>query len=106
MDEEILDFSLTKRANPVKLMYCKTHDVKFVSEPNHFDKLKSITITLRKNPLVRCSWNLLEKKLLIGRGSFSDVVLNDNLEEIPYFEPDMSDYNVLFNKIKTYVTFL
>ncbi len=68
--------------------------------------LAHATIAISVDPLIRVSWNFKKELLEIAHGTLEDIVRrNMELETIPFFVPDFSDYDGLIRKVKLYITF-
>lgn len=65
------------------------------------DKIISINVAVDLTWNIRAVWNIEERTLEIV--SFD---LGVSSTKLPFFEPDLKDYDGLINKVKTYLTFL
>lgn len=87
---------------------CRTrpdHQFQCIFDENAPD-LKSATVSISMNPLIRVAWRFDECTLSVARGSLEEIIRNNGQEEqLPFFEPDFSNYKKLINKLKLYVTF-
>lgn len=65
------------------------------------DEVTFLTILVSPKTMLKAGWSLTSKKFRVWRQQRNA----DSGIELPYFEPDLSDYNKLINKIKTYLVF-
>lgn len=58
------------------------------------------------NPLIKVSWDFVAKTVRVGHGTIDEMIKNNrDPEHLPYFEPDLSDFKQLIDKLKTYILF-
>lgn len=69
------------------------------------NSLHSVTVAISLNPLIRVAWYFKTREFLLATGTIEQVVANHSEVELPFFEPDFSDYDRLVAKVKTYVMF-
>ena len=82
-----------------------SHYFKCVSD-SQTNELQRVTIRISTSPLIKVSWNIEDKKIIVNKGTLQEALSNDGGEmQLPFFEPDFSDYNKLISKIKTYLIF-
>lgn len=66
------------------------------------DTVDLIGIMLNRDIQLRANWDFTRRQIKVHRGK-PDMKLNGL--EIPWFEPDLDDYDKLVDKIKKYVVF-
>lgn len=76
------------------------------------DEIFIISIIMSHNPFMKAIWNFTDKKLsVLGKRPMNNLAgktLTDIVAtriDLPYFIPDLSNWNILINKIKTYLVF-
>lgn len=74
------------------------HRVVILTAPGNDDEVRRITLKVKDGLLV--SWNLKDELCWLSKTM--DLELRQYL---PYFEPDLSDYQKLINKVKIYILF-
>lgn len=73
------------------------HSVFAASTVNDSDELDHLTISVVANPYIFAHWSFSNRTFRIDR-------FNDKIGlQLPFFEPDLSDYDKLLNKIKNYI---
>lgn len=72
------------------------HNIEFLIDEYNDQKVNQFSINL---PQLKVSWFTEEQKLTFTSS------LSKNENSLPYFEPDLSDYRKLINKLKTYLVF-
>lgn len=72
------------------------HKIEFIATLPNNDRVG--TIRLKINQYTMAVWNVEQKSFLIESDKASSV-------ELPYFEPNLSSYHKLMEKIKTYLVF-
>lgn len=88
---------------------CDKTDHKFGCRYNsNTDEIITVYIFIKEDLIM--AWNLRDKYMyqtdkMPGNFLRDQTLTIINKINIPYFEPDLSDYNKLIEKIKTYVTF-
>lgn len=70
------------------------HNIEFFLQSEVDNRVGRFTIILGK---LRVSWWLSEQRL--------QIIKDGKVEDLPFFEPDLSDYGKLINKLRTYLTF-
>jgi hypothetical protein len=79
------------------------HEFICITKKGNDDEVSAIGVTLNNDKRTKASWLLENQHLVIYQGeSFS---MSTNLLYIPWFEPNIEEYDKLVNKVKTYVTF-
>lgn len=66
------------------------------------DKIASIHIEIDPNTSKLVTWNFLSQSITLSNTRKNIV----NRNAIPWFEPDLSDYKALINKLRTYICFM
>lgn len=81
---------------------CDLHlNHKFKSyEYDKTNEIFAIEIEIDKESRVHALFQLTTKQIMIFKGR--KLVARDSLK-LPYFEPDLENYNKIINKIKTYI---
>lgn len=79
------------------------HDVICVTRSNDDDELQTLILTINTDSQLKAIWNFVNKTLIVTKGTVKKAVKEG--QRIPYFEPDLSDYKKVVEKIKTYITF-
>ena len=74
------------------------HYVSFVTGTNH-SKVEYFCIRFKYNPPITAMWNFVNNEITVHGGEQPGYVL------IPYFEPDIENYDKLINKIKMCLIF-
>lgn len=59
-------------------------------------------VELYSKDMIRVNWDFIRQTIFISKGPEYTVT---STRDLPYFEPDFSDYGKLIAKLKTYVTF-
>lgn len=109
-NEPLMNEYITFNREAVLRKHCKkspNHQFVMVASEDGKD-LRSITITLSMNPLVRAAWQFQKNKIEVLEGTLEEIIKfnrDDNPTIIPWFDPDFSDMNKLVKKLKMYVTF-
>jgi hypothetical protein len=75
-----------------------THNITFVSFNNQHDLVSYFYINYKSS---RFEWSYKSKELCF----YYPFILSKKETLLPWFEPDLSNYNKLINKVKTYLTF-
>jgi hypothetical protein len=87
------------------LKSCKKH-------PNHridavsddtTNEIYAISILINNNPTIWATWHFLDQEIRIH--NYSKTISKILGDALPWFEPDLSDYCKLINKIRTYILF-
>ncbi|MGI0059743.1 MAG: hypothetical protein ACREBJ_08230 [Nitrosotalea sp.] len=76
-----------------------THEISYFADVPTYEVYKA-TIRLNGEPIRYVTWIFTKKELFVMARSGKP-----NIMHLPYFEPDLTDYNKLVDKIKTYVVF-
>ena len=101
---------ITFNKEAVLRKHCKTspnHQFSVIASEDGKD-MRSITISLSMNPLVRAAWHFKKNQIEVLEGTLEEIIKNNRDENptiIPWFDPDFSDMNRLVKKLKMYVTF-
>lgn len=74
-----------------------THYIKFIALET--DDVFEIIIRISVNPMSYAKWVFTSKSLRVEMTSISTPLY------LPWFEPDLSNYNKLLQKLKTYMVF-
>lgn len=70
------------------------------------EKIVVIGMTLSRDKSIKVFWDLVRRKILVHRSESIVIPFPGNeVLEIPWFEPNIDEYDKLINKIKKYVTF-
>lgn len=84
------------------------HDILAVTPKNRDDILEKMHIAIRmgtaKRDRVYVDWNFEKEELKITEGWIGASFYEPNVI-IPYFEPDLSQYDKLIKKLRTYLIF-
>ena len=76
---------------------------KFVCMIGSTDIIETIGVELYNKTLVRVNWVFSTQQIIVTKGLLKNkqyTIIN-----LPYFEPDFSDYNKLIKKLRTYMVF-
>jgi hypothetical protein len=73
-------------------------------EINFHDTVRTIGITIGRKKQLKVSWLLFSKRLLVHRGDLKNLS-DEQIYDIPYIEPDFTNYSKLVSKLKTYIIF-
>jgi hypothetical protein len=76
-----------------------------VTSADDDDTLTGIGIVIDMKTQLRATWNLIDKHIIIHNNMNYRQSLENGVK-IPYFEPDLSNYKKIINKLKTYAVFL
>jgi hypothetical protein len=79
-----------------------SHNLKLLSNDDS-DEVSKISIKLSNNPATWATWHVLSRELRIH--NFTKTLSRILGDPLPYFEPDLTDYNKLVNKVKLYIIF-
>ncbi len=96
----------TDKGHFYEWLTCEKEHLKFSQVIVDSNKLDTFSITLSLNPLIRVAWLLSTKEVFIAKGDLNYIMNHNSNVNIPYIEPDFSNYEKLLNKIKTYSLFL
>lgn len=84
------------------------HDILAVTFTNRDDVLERVSIAIHmgnhKSERVYADWNFEKQQLKITEGWFGPSFYLDS-SALPYFEPDLTQYDKLIKKLRTYLTF-
>lgn len=64
------------------------------------DEVYKVRIKIPGKPIKYATWVFTKKELFIMA-----ITGKSNLAHLPYFEPELTDYNKLVAKVKTYILF-
>lgn len=64
------------------------------------DEVYKVQIRVGGTPIRYVTWVFTKKELFV-----MDITGKSNLTHLPYFEPDLTSYSKLVDKIKTYILF-
>lgn len=67
------------------------------------DKVDYMSIRVFNN--INVTWDFIHKRIAIGKENIALKNYLNSTQYIPYFEPDLSNYDKLVSKLKTYVIF-
>lgn len=67
------------------------------------DEIVTMGIEISPQGMVRFQWNFKNKTAFVAKGPPEQA--KETAVYLPYFEPDLSDYWKLVNKLRTYITF-
>jgi len=93
IDDRYSFWTMTCRKRLDHQFYCST-------KGSSQDELITIEITLRTSPVTWIIWDFLGRHISIAKEN--EITRHT---DIPFFEPDLSNYPKLIQKIKTYVIF-
>jgi hypothetical protein len=79
------------------------HNFMSLTKMGDDDELSSMGLTLNFKTQIKITWDLNIKRIYVTKGDFK--LLTNEGQQIPWFEPDVSNYSKLVEKLKTYVTF-
>ncbi len=74
------------------------HKFACTSNDEPYDTMYSMGIEIDTQNLIRVNWMFERKEMFVCRDE-------DDVHSLPYFEPDLSDYRKLVDKLRTYVMF-
>jgi hypothetical protein len=84
------------------------HDILGLTVVGHDELLECLQIAIRmgtdKRDRVYVNWNFEDKELTITKGWLGASFYEPNVI-IPYFEPDLAQYDKLIKKLRTYLIF-
>lgn len=87
--------------------HCKKrldHQFQCIVNPNN--ELDGLSITLNMSPLTRVAWQFSFKTCVVNVGTIEEIVKRkDDGYKLPFWEPDLSNWDELVAKVKTYLTF-
>lgn len=66
---------------------------------------EAIFVTVDMGQLTTAVWNVLNKELFITPYRMDQKYSINKIYKLPYIDPDLSDYNRLVARIKTYILF-
>lgn len=69
------------------------------------DSVLVIGMTLNRSTGLKVFWDFARQRILVHKGESHVPFPADNLLQIPWFEPNINEYDKLIDKIKKYVTF-
>lgn len=81
-----------------------THSLELKCDTND-EKVFQIGIMLPGQPIYWAFWRLWNKELRVVEIPSTNEGAKEVVTALPYFEPDLSDYKALIEKIKTYLIF-
>lgn len=70
------------------------------------NELEAFSITISMDPLTRVGWEFNQKKCVVNVGTIQDIIRRkDDGFQLPYWDPDLSNWEELVRKVKAYLTF-
>ena len=82
------------------------HHIIFQSIQGKDNEVAKVIIYIKQSaPTVRAIWDLQRLQLTIVKNGQEIDSSFQKYTEIPFFEPDLSDYSKLLDKLKTYLIF-
>ena len=95
-----------KSGNNIWLKTCVNrlgHNVSCSTKVNNDDELSTLSFVIDSKSQLRVTWFFDDKLVFIHKSSVN--LAKKNGQMIPYFEPDLSNYKKMLEKIKTYLIF-
>lgn len=88
------------------------HSFIYLTKEGKEDLVLAIGMTLNSNKSLKVFWDFVCRKIIVHKGKSivdpiyvrSPIIANEVLE-IPWFEPNIDEYDKLIDKIKKYVIF-
>lgn len=83
---------------------CKTHtthQLQMITGSN--DEVQKLSILVGFEPTIWATWHLLSQEIRVH--NYNKTISKIIGDPLPWFEPDLSDYNKLVDKIRTYILF-
>lgn len=85
---------------------CEKVDHTFKCTLSGNNEIQRITIRISTNPLIKVCWNIEDNKVIVSKGTVMEMLKKGGGDlELPFFEPDFTDYNRLVDKVKTLLIF-
>lgn len=78
---------------------CISVNHQFAYSITDHDEIISMSVVIYMNSLVMVTWNFPIETIMVTNNT------NANRFYIPFFEPDLSNYNKLIDKLKKYIVF-
>jgi hypothetical protein len=86
---------------------CKKSDHYFkCTLDSNSNKVERVTIRISTAPFIKVSWNIDSSKVIVTKGTLKEALEKGGGDfELPFFEPDFTNYDRLVEKIKTLLIF-
>lgn len=90
------------------------HQIQYMTSTNNGEIIEDLEVAIYMNKHIRAGinrlgntyahWNFKKQHLTITDGFLGETFYEPN-SLVPWFEPDLSEYDKLIKKLKTYLTF-
>lgn len=67
------------------------------------DEVQKISVLVSFEPIIWVTWHFLSEEVRVH--NFNKVLSKIMGDPLPWFEPDLTDYHKLVDKLKTYILF-
>jgi hypothetical protein len=105
--ESLLNTSMRiKSSRDVWLKMCMRrlgHTMTCTTQAGNDDELSTLSFVLNADKQLKVTWFFEDRTLFIHKGNVSQAKRLGYM--IPFFEPDLSNYKKMMDKVKTYIIF-
>ena len=81
------------------------HEFICITKEGDDNSIIVIGLMLNRDKSLKVCWDLFRNQIIVHKGKSVVPSFNSDILEIPWFEPNLDEYDNLVNKIKKYVVF-